>query len=46
MHTSVTSLLRSPPGPGRAGLPDDEMRGTFRSVGVELMFDHIKRSPA
>ncbi|MFN8089139.1 MAG: arginine--tRNA ligase [Mycobacterium sp.] len=30
--------------PDALGLPDDEMRETFRSVGVELMFDHIKRS--
>ena len=30
--------------PDALGLPDDEMREVFRSVGVELMFDHIKRS--
>lgn len=30
--------------PDALGLPDDEMREAFRSVGVELMFDHIKRS--
>lgn len=30
--------------PDALGLPDDEARETFRSVGVDLMFDHIKRS--
>lgn len=25
-------------------LPDDEMRETFRAIGVNLMFDHIKES--
>lgn len=30
--------------PEALSLPGDEMRETFRSVGVELMFDHIKRS--
>jgi len=30
--------------PEALSLPGDEMRETFRSIGVELMFDHIKRS--
>ncbi|MBX7433576.1 arginine--tRNA ligase [Mycobacterium sp. Y57] len=30
--------------PGALALPEAEMRETFRSVGVNLMFDHIKES--
>nr|A1UK06.1 RecName: Full=Arginine--tRNA ligase; AltName: Full=Arginyl-tRNA synthetase; Short=ArgRS [Mycobacterium sp. KMS]Q1B531.1 RecName: Full=Arginine--tRNA ligase; AltName: Full=Arginyl-tRNA synthetase; Short=ArgRS [Mycobacterium sp. MCS] len=30
--------------PGALELPDDEMRETFRAIGVDLMFDHIKIS--
>ncbi|KWX68370.1 arginine--tRNA ligase [Mycobacterium sp. NAZ190054] len=30
--------------PQALGLPDTEMRETFRSIGVNLMFDHIKES--
>ncbi|MDW5610666.1 arginine--tRNA ligase [Mycolicibacterium sp. D5.8-2] len=30
--------------PGALELPDAEMRETFRAVGVNLMFDHIKES--
>lgn len=30
--------------PGALGLPEDEMRETFRAIGVDLMFDHIKTS--
>ncbi|MGH3557580.1 MAG: arginine--tRNA ligase [Mycobacterium sp.] len=30
--------------PDALALPDDEQRETFRKVGVELMFDHIKAS--
>ena len=30
--------------PGALGLPDDEMRETFRAIGVDLMFTHIKAS--
>jgi arginyl-tRNA synthetase len=30
--------------PDALRLPDDEMRETFRSIGVDLMFDHIKQS--
>jgi arginyl-tRNA synthetase len=30
--------------PDALGLPDDEMRETFRSIGVDLMFTHIKQS--
>ncbi|MGB3233199.1 MAG: arginine--tRNA ligase, partial [Mycobacterium sp.] len=30
--------------PDALGLPDSEMRETFRGVGVNLMFDHIKES--
>ncbi|CAM3068206.1 arginine--tRNA ligase [Prescottella defluvii] len=30
--------------PGAAGLPEDERRETFRSIGVELMFAHIKHT--
>lgn len=30
--------------PDALSLPDDEMRETFRAIGVNLMFDHIKES--
>ncbi|CAA0121693.1 Arginine--tRNA ligase [Mycolicibacterium vanbaalenii] len=30
--------------PDALGLPDSEMRETFRAIGVNLMFDHIKES--
>ena len=30
--------------PDALGLPDDEMRETFRAIGVDLMFTHIKGS--
>jgi arginyl-tRNA synthetase len=30
--------------PGALGLPDGEMRETFRAIGVDLMFTHIKQS--
>ena len=30
--------------PDALSLPEDEMRETFRSIGVHLMFDHIKES--
>ncbi|MDY6999350.1 MAG: arginine--tRNA ligase [Actinomycetota bacterium] len=30
--------------PDVLSLPDDEMRETFRAIGVNLMFDHIKAS--
>ncbi|MGO4444055.1 arginine--tRNA ligase [Mycobacterium sp. 2YAF39] len=30
--------------PDALGLPDDEMRETFRAIGVDLMFTHIKAS--
>ncbi|OBB61188.1 arginine--tRNA ligase [Mycobacterium sp. 852013-51886_SCH5428379] len=30
--------------PGAMDLPDDQMRETFRAIGVDLMFDHIKTS--
>ncbi len=30
--------------PDVLGLPDDEMRETFRAIGVDLMFTHIKES--
>lgn len=30
--------------PGALELPDDQMRETFRAIGVDLMFDHIKTS--
>ena len=30
--------------PGALGLPQAEQRETFRSIGVDLMFDHIKGS--
>lgn len=30
--------------PDALGLPDDEMRETFRAIGVDLMFGHIKQS--
>ncbi|OBF49551.1 arginine--tRNA ligase [Mycolicibacterium monacense] len=30
--------------PGALELPDGEMRETFRAIGVDLMFDHIKIS--
>ncbi|OBF41819.1 arginine--tRNA ligase [Mycobacterium sp. ACS1612] len=30
--------------PDALSLPDDEMRETFRAIGVDLMFDHIKQS--
>ncbi|KUI40491.1 arginine--tRNA ligase [Mycobacterium sp. IS-1590] len=30
--------------PDALGLPDDEMRETFRAIGVDLMFAHIKQS--
>lgn len=30
--------------PGALELPDDQMRETFRAIGVDLMFDHIKIS--
>ena len=30
--------------PDALGLPDDEMRETFRAIGVDLMFTHIKQS--
>jgi arginyl-tRNA synthetase len=30
--------------PGALDLPDDEMRETFRAIGVDLMFTHIKAS--
>ncbi len=30
--------------PGALELPDAEMRETFRAIGVNLMFDHIKES--
>jgi arginyl-tRNA synthetase len=30
--------------PGALDLPDDQMRETFRAIGVDLMFDHIKTS--
>ena len=30
--------------PDALSLPDDEMRETFRSIGVDLMFAHIKQS--
>ncbi|MDI3315527.1 MAG: arginine--tRNA ligase [Mycobacterium sp.] len=30
--------------PNALRLPEDEMRETFRAIGVELMFAHIKRS--
>ncbi len=30
--------------PDALSLPDDEMRETFRSIGVDLMFTHIKQS--
>ncbi len=30
--------------PGALSLPDAEMRETFRAIGVNLMFDHIKES--
>jgi arginyl-tRNA synthetase len=30
--------------PDALGLPDEEMRETFRSIGVDLMFTHIKAS--
>jgi arginyl-tRNA synthetase len=30
--------------PDALGLPDAEMRETFRAIGVDLMFDHIKSS--
>jgi arginyl-tRNA synthetase len=30
--------------PGALSLPDDEMRETFRAIGVDLMFTHIKQS--
>ncbi|MGE2717678.1 arginine--tRNA ligase [Mycolicibacterium litorale] len=30
--------------PGALDLPEDQMRETFRAIGVDLMFDHIKVS--
>jgi arginyl-tRNA synthetase len=30
--------------PDALGLPEDEMRETFRAIGVDLMFTHIKQS--
>lgn len=30
--------------PDALGLPDAELRETFRAIGVDLMFDHIKQS--
>lgn len=30
--------------PGALELPEDQMRETFRAIGVDLMFDHIKLS--
>jgi arginyl-tRNA synthetase len=30
--------------PGALGLPDEEQKETFRSIGVDLMFTHIKSS--
>ena len=30
--------------PDALGLPDEQMRETFRAIGVNLMFDHIKAS--
>ncbi len=30
--------------PGALSLPEDQMRETFRAIGVNLMFDHIKES--
>ncbi len=30
--------------PGALELPDGQMRETFRAIGVDLMFDHIKNS--
>ncbi|MGV0853732.1 arginine--tRNA ligase [Mycolicibacterium phlei] len=30
--------------PGALDLPDDQQRETFRAIGVDLMFDHIKQS--
>ncbi|MDY6870882.1 MAG: arginine--tRNA ligase [Actinomycetota bacterium] len=30
--------------PGALDLPDGQMRETFRAIGVDLMFDHIKNS--
>ena len=30
--------------PDALGLPDEEMRETFRAIGVDLMFTHIKQS--
>ncbi|KUI47173.1 arginine--tRNA ligase [Mycobacterium sp. GA-1199] len=30
--------------PDALGLPEDEMRETFRAIGVDLMFAHIKQS--
>ncbi|MCV7280493.1 arginine--tRNA ligase [Mycolicibacterium flavescens] len=30
--------------PGALDLPDDQMRETFRAIGVDLMFSHIKQS--
>jgi arginyl-tRNA synthetase len=30
--------------PDALSLPDDEMRETFRAIGVDLMFSHIKQS--
>ena len=30
--------------PDALSLPDDEMRETFRAIGVDLMFTHIKKS--
>ena len=30
--------------PGALSLPDDQLRETFRAIGVDLMFDHIKTS--
>ena len=30
--------------PGALDLPEDELRESFRAIGVDLMFDHIKKS--
>ena len=30
--------------PGALDLPDEQQRETFRAIGVDLMFDHIKKS--
>ena len=32
--------------PDALGLPEDEMRETFRAIGVDLMFTHIKQFAA